>query len=110
MDPAYVKMNISVYIFNEYDSHALNVLQLLKKSDLTFELSTYKQGDLESAMSDIGEKVRRLPQVVIDGSRIGGYYDLLEFLINKKIINYKGNRNDTGQNGKGESRQKTTAI
>ena len=89
-------MNISVYIFKEYDSHALNVMQLLKKSDLTFELSTYEQGDIESAISDIGEKVRRLPQVVIDGSRIGGYYDLVEFLVSKKIINYKGNRNDTG--------------
>ena len=63
---------------------------------MTFELSTYEQGDLESAISDIGEKVRRLPQVVIDGSRIGGYYDLVEFLVSKKIINYMGNRNDTG--------------
>ena len=89
-------MNISVYIFKEYDSHALNVMQLLKQSDLTFELSTYEQGDLELAISDIGEKVRRLPQVVIDGSRIGGYYDLVEFLVSKKIINYKGDRNDTG--------------
>ena len=33
---------------------------------------------------EIGEKIRKLPQVVINGDRIGGYYDLMELLINKK--------------------------
>ena len=38
----------------------------------------------------IGEKVRKLPQIVVDGERIGGYYDLVEHLINKEVINYAG--------------------
>ena len=39
---------------------------------------------------EIGEKVRKLPQVVVDGNRIGGYYDLMELLLNEKLIDYKG--------------------
>ena len=38
----------------------------------------------------IGEKVRKLPQIVVDGDRIGGYFDLVEYLINKEVINYAG--------------------
>jgi len=38
----------------------------------------------------LGEKIRRYPQVVIDGDRIGGYYDLVEHLINKEVITYTG--------------------
>ena len=38
----------------------------------------------------VGEKVKKLPHVVIDGERVGGYYDLVEYLINKDIINYAG--------------------
>ena len=38
----------------------------------------------------VGSKVRKLPQVVIDGERVGGYYDLLELLVNKEVIDYTG--------------------
>ena len=38
----------------------------------------------------IGEKVRKLPQIVVDGNRMGGYYDLVEHLINKEVITYTG--------------------
>ena len=41
---------------------------------------------IEYISNIIGEKIRRLPQVVIDGNRIGGYYDIMEFLINKKLL------------------------
>jgi glutaredoxin len=45
---------------------------------------------MDYVSQEIGEKVRKLPQIVIDGIRIGGYYDLMELLINKKVIDYKG--------------------
>ena len=38
----------------------------------------------------VGEKVKKLPHVVIDGERVGGYYDLVEYLMKKNIINYAG--------------------
>ena len=38
----------------------------------------------------MGEKVKKLPHVVIDGERVGGYYDLVEYLMKKNIINYAG--------------------
>ena len=54
----------------------------------------YSPDDLDKVSSLIGEKVRKLPQVIVDGKRIGGYYDLMEFLMNMKLINYKGVKND----------------
>ena len=45
---------------------------------------------LDDISVEVGGKVRRLPLIVVDGEKIGGYYDLLEFLINKNIINYDG--------------------
>ena len=51
---------------------------------------TFKSDDMIEISEMLGEKIRRYPQVVIDGERIGGYYDLVEFLLNKEIINYAG--------------------
>ena len=83
-------MDIRVYLFEDYDQNSLKVIKLLKNSNLEFTFNTYKEKNMDYISLEIGEKVRKLPQVVIDGTRIGGYYDLMEFLINKKLINYKG--------------------
>jgi glutaredoxin len=34
--------------------------------------------------------VRKLPQISVDDKRIGGYYDFVEYLINKDVITYTG--------------------
>ena len=83
-------MDIRVYLFEDYDQNSLKVIKLLKDSNLEFTCNTYKEKNMDYISQEIGEKVRKLPQVVINGKRIGGYYDLMEFLINKKLINYKG--------------------
>ena len=83
-------MNIRVYLFEDYDPKSLKVIELLKTCNLEFTFNSYKEKNMDYISQEIGEKVRKLPQVVIDGTRIGGYYDLMEFLINKKLINYKG--------------------
>jgi hypothetical protein len=31
-----------------------------------------------------------LPKVIIDGEYVGGYYDLVEYLVIRKIINFSG--------------------
>ena len=83
-------MNIRVYLYDDYDLYAVKILKLLEKCDLEFTVNTYSRGNMDYISQEIGEKVRKLPQIVIDGIRIGGYYDLMELLINKKVIDYKG--------------------
>ena len=83
-------MDIRVYLYDDYDLYAVKILKLLEKCDLEFTVNTYSRGNMDYISQEIGEKVRKLPQIVIDGIRIGGYYDLMELLINKKVIDYKG--------------------
>ena len=75
-------MEIKVHIYNEYDEYALKILKLLSDNELEFTCQTYSIDEVE--------KFKKLPRVVIDGNRVGGYYDVVEYLINKKIINYEG--------------------
>ena len=88
-------MNIVVYLHDsEYMEATLKVLNLLKKSELPFTFKTFKTESMEEISEVLGEKIRRYPQVVIDGNRIGGYYDLVEYLLNKDLTNYLGNPSD----------------
>ena len=63
-------------------------------NNIEFSVLTFRDDEIDKVSLLIGEKVRRLPQVIVDGKRIGGYYDLIEFLMNMKLINYKGIKND----------------
>jgi len=84
-------MEIIVYLHDsEHMESTLKVLDILKRCDLPFTFKTFRLESLDEISDVIGEKVRRLPQVVIDGDRVGGYYDLLEFLVNKRLTNYAG--------------------
>jgi len=84
-------MDIVVYLHeSKYKQSTLKVLELLERCKLSCIHKTFKSSDMLEISEVLGEKVRRYPQVVIDGERIGGYYDLVEFLLNKEIINYAG--------------------
>ena len=83
-------MDIRVYLYNDYDPYAAKILKLLEKCDLKLTFNTYSRDNMDYVSQEIGEKVRKLPQIVVDGERIGGYYDLMELLINKQLIDYKG--------------------
>jgi glutaredoxin len=84
-------MNIVVYLHeSRYKHSTLKVLDLLKQCNLTCIYKTFKSDDMIEISETLGEKIRRYPQVVIDGDRIGGYYDLVEHLINKEVITYTG--------------------
>ena len=102
-------MDIKIYLYDNYDPYSVKILVLLRKCKLKFTLGTYSRKNMEYVSDEIGKKVRKLPQVVIDGQLIGGYFDLMEFLINKKVINFKGELNKR-QNGKGPSGQEATNI
>ena len=84
-------MNIQLYLWANFNESAFKILKLLDGNKIPFSVQTFGSDELLDDISvQIGEKVRRLPVVVIDGEKIGGYYDLVEFLINKNIINYDG--------------------
>ena len=53
-------------------------------------MSFHKDDSIEYISNQIGVKVRRLPTVIVDDEVVGSYYDLFEYLINKKVINYEG--------------------
>ena len=76
-------MDIVVYIKNIEDSNKM--LNLLRDCGLQFETHAVEEASIANV---VGEKVKKLPYVVIDGERVGGYYDLVEYLMNKDIINY----------------------
>ena len=83
-------MNIELYLYEKYDKSALKILQLLDSNNIKFSAHTFNDDDIEKVSKVIGERIRRLPFVMIDGERVGGYYDLFEYLVTKNIINYEG--------------------
>ena len=78
-------MEIKVYI-KDFDS-ASKMLNLLRDCNLQFNVYGVEEAYIANV---VGEKVKKLPHVVIDGERVGGYYDLVEYLMKKNIINYAG--------------------
>ena len=84
-------MNVDLFVYDKFDKSALDILNLLEKSSLKFSVQVFEENDSIDYISNlVGETVRRLPVVVIDGKRIGRYYDLVEFLMNEGVINYQG--------------------
>jgi glutaredoxin len=45
---------------------------------------------VEEMIKDIGKKVRTMPQIKIDDNLIGGYNQLVEYFVEKKKVNFKG--------------------
>ena len=86
-------MDIKVFVWDDYldDKFSMKIIDLIKSTSLQYTLfSLNKDVDIDALSTMIREKVRKLPQIVVDGERIGGYYDLVEHLINKEVINYTG--------------------
>ena len=78
-------MDIIIYI-KDIDS-SNKMLTLLRDCGVQFEVHAIEEAYIANV---VGEKVKKLPYVVIDGERVGGYYDLVEYLMKKNIINYAG--------------------
>jgi len=86
-------MNIILYMWEDYekDEFSAKIISLLKLIPLEFKIHPFERDtEIDVVSKTIGEKVRKLPQIVLDGDRIGGYFDLVEHLINKEVINYAG--------------------
>jgi|TARA_Y100001938_G_C7946978_1_gene357275 glutaredoxin len=64
---------------------------LLKGLGFDFKVKKLEEFESVDAMlEDIGKKVRAMPQVKINGELIGGYNQLIEFLNEKGLVNFKG--------------------
>ena len=86
-------MNIILYMWEDYekDEFSAKIISLLNLIPLEFKIHSFeKNTEMDVVSKTIGEKVRKLPQIVVDGNRMGGYYDLVEHLINKEVITYTG--------------------
>lgn len=78
-------------MYDKFDKTALDILKLLDKLELQFSVQSFsKDISLEEISKQTGETVRRLPLVFVDGKKIGRYYDLVELLVKKGVINYQG--------------------
>jgi glutaredoxin len=44
----------------------------------------------EALYEELGKQVRSMPQIKINGELIGGYNQLIEYLMDKKLVNFKG--------------------
>ena len=44
----------------------------------------------EALFEDIGKNVKSMPQIKINGELIGGYNQLIEYLMDKKLVNFQG--------------------
>ena len=86
-------MDIIVYVWEDYDKDEFSakIIALLELIPLEFKIHLFKRDtEMDVVSTTIGEKVRKLPQIVVDENRMGGYYDLVEHLINKEVITYTG--------------------
>ena len=64
---------------------------LFKGLGYTFKTKKLEEFESVDAMlEDIGKKVRAMPQIKINGELVGGYNQLIEFLNNKGLVNFKG--------------------
>ena len=86
-------MDITLYMWEDYreDEFSGKIITLLQLVPLEFKIHPFERDtEMDVVSKVIGEKVRKLPQIAVDGDRIGGYFDLVEYLINKEVINYAG--------------------
>tara|TARA_B100000767_G_scaffold14743_2_gene14077 strand:+ start:2911 stop:3180 length:270 start_codon:yes stop_codon:yes gene_type:complete len=69
--------------------------QLVSKLGLEYEEKSLEKdfgSDPVKLIEDIGKQVRTMPQVKIDDKLVGGYNQLVEYLADKGLVNFKGEK------------------
>ena len=80
-----------MFVYDKFDKSALDILNLLDTNEIKFSVQVFKEEDsIDYISNQVGETVRRLPVVLVDGKKVGRYYDLVEYLVNEGVINYEG--------------------
>ena len=84
-------MNVELFVYDKFDKSALDILNLLDTNEIKFSVQVFKEEDsIDYISNQVCETVRRLPVVLVDGKKVGRYYDLVEYLVNEGVINYEG--------------------
>ena len=67
---------------------------LLKGLGLTYEEKMFGKvfKSPEELYEAVGKQVRTMPQIKIDGNLVGGYNQLIEFMADKGLTNFKGEK------------------
>jgi glutaredoxin len=66
----------------------------LKGLDLSYEEKMFGKDfkSPEELYEAVGKQVRTMPQIVIDDVLVGGYNQLVEFMADKGLTNFKGEK------------------
>ena len=84
-------MNVELFVYDKFYKSSLDILNLLDTNEIKFSVQVFKEEDsIDYISNQVGETIRRLPVVLVDGKKIGRYYDLVEYLVNEGVINYEG--------------------
>ena len=72
---------------------------MIKTLGLEYEEKSLEKdfdSDPSKMMEDIGKPVRTMPQIKIDGELVGGYNQMVEYFVEKGMINFQGEVIDNG--------------
>ena len=71
--------------------YCVKAKNLLKNLGLEYTEKKFEDfSDVEKLFEDIGKNVKSMPQIKINGELIGGYNQLIEYLADKNLVNFKG--------------------
>ena len=71
--------------------YCVKAKNLLKNLGLEYTEKKFEDfSDMEKLFEDIGKSVKSMPQIKINGELIGGYNQLIEYLMDKKLVNFQG--------------------
>ena len=83
-------MQITIYSKNNC-VYCTKAKHLVKSLGLEYEEKKLEEFEsVDKMFEDIGKVVRAMPQIKIDDNLIGGYNQLVEYLADKKLVNFKG--------------------
>lgn len=71
--------------------YCVKAKNLLKNLGLEYTEKKFEDfSDVEKLFEDIGKNVKSMPQIKINGELIGGFNQLVEYLADKQLVNFKG--------------------
>ena len=87
-------MKIVIYSKNncQFCTKAKHMIKSLGLEYTEKSLEKDFDSDPSKMMEDIGKPVRTMPQIKIDGNLVGGYNQLVEFMADKGLTNFKGEK------------------
>jgi len=71
-----------------YCVKAKNLLEKLGLDYVEKKFEDFKS--IDELNKDIGRSVKSMPQIKINGELVGGYNQLVEYLTDKGLVNFKG--------------------